>query len=47
MILGRGVVGGVEVSGESVLDRDLNENFCFGALFDFSADNSSNSSFSC
>jgi hypothetical protein len=47
MVIGRGAVVGIEVTGDSVLVRDLNENFCFGTFFDFSADSSSDNSFSC
>lgn len=40
-------VGGVEVDGDSVRDRVLNANFCFGVLFVFSAAMASESCFSC
>lgn len=47
MIGAGGGVGGGDVVGDSVLSRDLKENFCFGICLSFSADNSSVSCFSC
>jgi len=44
---GGGGVGGTEIAGGAGLERDLNENFCLGAIFDFSADNKSDNCFSC
>jgi hypothetical protein len=42
-----GGVAGVDIVGDSLLPRDLNENFCFGTVFSFSADRSSVSCFNC
>ena len=44
--VGGGVVG-VEVTGDSCRDLDLNENFCFGTLLALSAAIASESCFSC
>ena len=44
---GGGGVAGVDVVGDSLLPRDLKENFCFGTFFSFSDDKSSVSCFNC
>ena len=44
--VGGGVLG-VEVTGDSCRDLDLNENFCFGTLLVLSAPIASESCFSC
>lgn len=47
VIDGGGGVGGMGIVGVAGRERNLNENFCFGAYLAFSDDNRSDSCFNC